>query len=172
VVSQTEETIGQPEASEPTPLELAHGTVKYYSAWSFGAGALPLPFVDTVLVIGVQVQMLRKLSDIYGAKFSEHVARNVVAALLGGLLSETVAFGFAAPLVRAVPLIGPLLGAFALPAVAASATYAVGQVFIRHFESGGTLLTFKPDKVRDNLRQAYDSAKAGLSGLKPKPAAT
>ena len=35
------------------------------------------------------------------------------------------------------------------PIVAGAATYALGNVFVKHFESGGTLLDFKPEPVRD-----------------------
>jgi hypothetical protein len=47
-----------------------------------------------------------------------------------------------------------------MPAFGAAATYAVGQVFIQHFESGGTFLDFDPDKVREHFRQEFDRARA------------
>jgi len=36
-----------------------------------------------------------------------------------------------------------------MPIVAGAATYAIGKVFVRHFASGGTFLTFNPEKVKD-----------------------
>ncbi len=36
-----------------------------------------------------------------------------------------------------------------VPTFAAASTYAVGKIFVQHFESGGTVLSFNPDKVRD-----------------------
>lgn len=139
--------------------DLARGLVKYYSAWSFGAGIVPVPMVDMLLVMGVQVQMLRKMSDLYGVPFSEHVARNLVGALVGGAASEVVAGGLIGPLVRLVPGIGPLLGALTMPVVASASTYAVGLVFLQHFESGGTFLTFQPSQVRDHFRKIFEGAR-------------
>lgn len=142
---------------------LARGLVKYYSAWSFGAGIMPVPIVDMLLVMGVQVQMLRKMSDLYEVPFSEHVARNLIGALVGGAASEVVAGGLIGPVVRLVPGVGPLLGALTMPAVASASTYAVGLVFLQHFESGGTFLTFQPGRVRDHFRKIFEGARRDTS---------
>lgn len=149
---------------------LARGTIRYYSAWSFGAGVVPLPMVDMLLVMGVQVQMLRKMSDLYGVPFSEHVARNLVGALVGGAASEVVAGGLVGPVVRLIPGIGPLLGALTMPAVAAASTYAVGLVFLQHFESGGTFLTFQPGQVREHFRKIYEGARRNPPFASQQPA--
>jgi hypothetical protein len=34
-----------------------------------------------------------------------------------------------------------------MPALFSGATYAIGMAFIQHFESGGTLLDFKPRTI-------------------------
>jgi uncharacterized protein (DUF697 family) len=113
-----------------------------------------------MLVVGVQAQMLRKLSDIYGVKFSEHVVRNVLMALLGGLAAETIGAGIALPLARSIPGIGSLIGLLIMPAFAVASTCAVGEVFVQHFEKGGTFLDFKPAAVKDKFSRAYDAARA------------
>ena len=61
-------------ATEPgtTPMtdaerqEAASQLVDRFSLWSGAAGLIPIPLVDVVAVGGVQLQMLRKLSEIYG----------------------------------------------------------------------------------------------------------
>jgi uncharacterized protein (DUF697 family) len=151
----------QEQEQEQDREHLARGLVKYYAAWSIGAGIVPVPFVDMLLVMGVQVQMLRKMSDLYGVPFSEHVARNLVGALVGGAGSEVVAGGLVGPVVRLIPGIGPFLGAMTMPAVAAASTYAVGMVFLQHFESGGTFLTFQPGQVREHFRKIFEGARKG-----------
>jgi len=138
----------------------ARSTVKYYAAWSFGAGLVAIPVVEVMLVVGVQTQMLRKLSDIYGVKFSEHAVRNVLMALLGGLAAETIGAGVALPIARSIPGIGSILGLVIMPAFAVASTCAVGEVFVQHFEKGGSLLDFKPSSVKDKFRRAYDAARA------------
>jgi uncharacterized protein (DUF697 family) len=138
----------------------ARSTVKYYAAWSFGAGLVAIPVVEMMLVVGVQVQMLRKLSDIYGVKFSEHVVRNVLLALLGGLAAETIGAGIALPFARSIPGIGSLIGLLIMPAFAVASTCAVGEVFVQHFEKGGTFLDFRPSSLKDKFSRAYDAARA------------
>jgi hypothetical protein len=41
---------------------------------------------------------------------------------------------------------------------ASASTYAVGRVFIQHFESGGTFLDFDPDKVRAHFEAEFKKA--------------
>jgi uncharacterized protein (DUF697 family) len=150
----------EPHIEETDRANIARSTIKYYAGWSFGAGLVSIPVVDMLLVMGVQVQMLRKMSDIYGVNFSEHIARNLIAALLGGLVPETLSRSVITPFLQAVPIVGPILGLVTMPAFSAASTYAVGQVFLQHFESGGTFLDFNPEKVRDYFRKEFTAAKA------------
>ena len=153
----------QPAAGETIEHDIeaaARSTIKYYAAWSFGAGFVALPVVEMLLVMGVQIQMVRKLSGIYGVKFSEHAVRNCLMALLGGLAAETLAVGVGTPIARLIPGIGPIVGLLTMPAFAVASTCAVGEVFVQHFEKGGTFLDFRPAAVKDKFRRAYDAARA------------
>jgi len=53
-----------------------------------------------------------------------------------------------------------------LPAVAGASTYAVGQVFIQHFESGGTFLDFDPEKVKGYFAEQFEKGKLAVGDLK------
>ena len=44
---------------------------------------VPIPLVDVAAVGGVQLQMLRRLSEIYGVPFSENMGKSVIASLAG-----------------------------------------------------------------------------------------
>ena len=46
-------------------------------------------------------------------------------------------------------------------AIAAASTYAVGLVFLQHFESGGTFLSFQPGQVREHFRKIFEGARKG-----------
>ena len=48
------------------------------------------------------------------------------------------------------------------PAYASGLTYAVGRVFIAHFESDGDLLSFSPKKFSSSLA---DEFKAGMKKI-------
>ena len=53
--------------------QVASKLVDRFSLWSGAAGLIPIPLVDMAAVGGVQLQMLRRLSEIYGVPFSEAV---------------------------------------------------------------------------------------------------
>ncbi len=131
--------------------EVALKLVDRFAIWSGVAGLIPVPLVDSVAVGGVQVQMLRRLSQIYEVPFSENRGKALIAALAGALLPLTSTIGIYST-VKAVPLLGAIVGAFAMPALSAGATYAIGQAFIKHFESGGTLLDFNPPDYHQLMR--------------------
>ena len=132
--------------------------VKSYVPWSAGVGLLPVPVLDMAALVAVQLRMLSKLSDLYGVRFVENSVKGVVSSLLGSVVSSGVGAGLGS-LVRIVPVVGPLVGAIALPGAYGAATYAIGRVFITHFESGGTFLDFDPQKTRAFFLSEFEKAK-------------
>jgi uncharacterized protein (DUF697 family) len=137
----------------------AEKTVKKYVYWSIGAGLIPVPLVDLAALTGIQLKMIADLAKEYGIKFSKDSGKALLSSLLGG--SVTAKGGpIAASAVKGVPLVGQAAGALTMPAVAGASTYAVGKVFIAHFESGGTLLDFDPDKMRAYYAQQFSTKAA------------
>ena len=118
-----------------------------FSLWSGAAGFIPVPFIDLTAIGGVQIQMLRRISRLYNIPFSENRGKALIASLIGSLIPGTSVIG-AASIAKGVPLLGTAISAVAMPALSAGATYAIGIAFIRHFDSGGTLLDFNPSKYR------------------------
>jgi uncharacterized protein (DUF697 family) len=145
--------------------------VNRYTAWAAAAGVIPVPIVDAVAIGGVQLKMLREIAAIYGVEFSENRGKSIVAALVGALGSAgaapVAAMGVTSAL-KFIPVIGTVLASVTMPAFSAAATYAIGKVFIRHFESGGTLLDLHPQDYREFLREQAKS-KAGKDAA-PAPA--
>ncbi|SMF27721.1 hypothetical protein SAMN06265365_11046 [Tistlia consotensis] len=89
--------------------------------------------------------------------------RTILAALLSSLGAGALKQSVAGQMIKAVPFVGPVLGMMTLPGFAMAFTYAVGRVFIEHFESGGTFLTFSVEASRDRLRSAFDAARVRRS---------
>ena len=131
--------------------EMASKLVHRFALWSGVAGLVPLPVVDVIAVGGLQVQMLRRLSQIYDVEFSENRGKALIAALAGSMIPATSGIGAASTL-KFVPVVGTLAAAFVMPVLSAGATYAIGKAFIQHFESGGTLLDFNPPDYREFVR--------------------
>jgi len=129
-----------------------------YVPWSAGAGVLPIPGVDLAAIIGVQLRMLSAVAKEYDVPFKKHSAKSVVAALMASVLQNTVAGSLAAAL-KFIPGVGTAVGIAALPALAAAGTYAVGKVFVTHFEAGGTFLDLDPTKVRAHFQREFEQAR-------------
>jgi len=137
----------------------ATSIVNTYMGWSAGASFLPVPLLDLAAVTAIQVKMIADLSDLYEVPFSRNVVKSVIGGLLGSVLPSTLARS-ASSLVKAIPGVGSLIGAITAPALTSAATYAVGKVFIQHFEAGGTVLNFDPDGMREHFKHEFDTAVA------------
>jgi uncharacterized protein (DUF697 family) len=153
----TESTTTAP--AEATRSQAALQLVQGYLPWSAGAGIIPLPGIDLTALLAVQLRMLAKLAALYEVPFREQAAKSLIASLLGVALPASVAGGIASS-VKAIPVIGTLVGIATLPALGAATTYAVGKVFITHFESGGTFLDLDPAAVEAHFRDEFAKAKA------------
>jgi uncharacterized protein (DUF697 family) len=134
--------------------------VQKYSMWSAAAGLVPIPVFDMAAIAAVQVKMLSALAHHYQLPLKEDWGKATVSALIGAVVPTGLAYGGAGLLIRRIPLVGPLLGAVTMPAFATAVTYAIGKVFIRHFESGGTLLDFNADEKRSQVQDEFARAKA------------
>jgi uncharacterized protein (DUF697 family) len=130
---------------------MAMKLVERFSLWSGAAGLIPVPFVDLAAVGGVQIQMLRRISQIYDVPFTENRGKSIIAGLAGSMIPASSAMGTAS-LIKGLPMVGTLVSAIAMPALSAGATYAIGMAFIQHFASGGTLLDFKPGSYHEFIK--------------------
>ena len=143
---------GQATAETPEQRhETAAKLVDRFAVWSGVAGLIPLPFVDVLAVGGLQVQMLRRISQLYDVQFSENRGKALIASLAGTMIPVTSGMGAASAL-KGIPLLGMVASAFVMPVLSAGATYAIGKAFIQHFESGGTLLDFNPPDYKEFIK--------------------
>lgn len=139
--------------------EAASQLVDRFSLWSGAAGLIPIPVVDVIAVGGTQLQMLRKLSEIYGVPFTDNRGKSMIASLAGAIIPASTAtttamtFGSA---IKSIPGIGSAIGALTMPVYSAGVTYVIGHVFMKHFASGGTLLDFDPPDYREFIKQQQE----------------
>ena len=87
----------EPTNSGTTPMTdeqrdmLASQLVDRFSLWSGAAGLIPVPVIDVATVGGVQIQMLRRLSEIYGVPFSANRGKSIIASLAGAIIPASTA---------------------------------------------------------------------------------
>ena len=145
--------------------EMAEQAVSRYSAWSAAAGVIPVPLVDVLALGGVQLQMLRRLAQIYDVPFSNNRGKSVIASIVGSVIPASAgtatAMGVASAL-KFIPVLGVTAAALTMPAMSAGATYLIGKVFIQHFASGGTLLDFNPGDYREFIKSHLPKSRADL----------
>jgi uncharacterized protein (DUF697 family) len=151
--------------------EVATKLVDRFAIWSGVAGLVPLPVVDVIAVGGLQVQMLRRISQIYNVDFGENRGKAVIAALAGCMIPATSGMGAASAL-KAVPLFGMLASAFVMPTLSAGATFAIGKAFIQHFETGGTLLDFNPPDYKEFVKAQKEMWDSRSSARNASPSGT
>jgi uncharacterized protein (DUF697 family) len=171
-------TIADSEAKIPLPdlekiesrvirASQAHQLVKRYALNSLATGFIPLPLIDMAALFGIQLKMLYDLAKQYEVPFSHNIANSLISAMLGGFIPTTTATPIAASLSKSLPLFGQVSGMISMAAIGGASTYAVGKIFIEHFESGGTFLDFNPNKMREHFRELYEEGKQLVSKQQP-----
>ncbi|MFG1425028.1 YcjF family protein [Roseixanthobacter glucoisosaccharinicivorans] len=167
VQNDHESHVDSPVASAPlvSNQDKAEKIVRSHALWAAGMGLIPLPVVDVAGVAGIQYTMIGELAKVYDLPFSRERIRAVAASVLGGGIPAVMTTGGLGSIAKSVPFIGALLGAAVMPALSAAATVALGRVFTQHFEAGGTLLDFEPEKMRAYFVQEFEKARADTSSL-------
>ncbi len=140
----------QPEARE---------IVKEHVLFSMGAGLIPLFILDIIAITAIQMDMIRQLCRHYAVDYEETKGKAITAALTGSTLGRLAGYGIGSAL-KVIPGLGSLLGGVTLSVAAGASTFAVGQVFATHFQSGGSLFDLDPEQFREFYREQVDRGKA------------
>lgn len=137
---------------------------------AMASGLIPMPWVDAAALTALQLNLLRCLAGVYGVDFSSQIGKSVIATLVGGALPANLS-AQVATLAKGLSGIGWLAGAGSAAVLGAASTYALGKVFVQHFESGNTFLSFDAEKVKAYYAQQYDQGKeevrANFVGVMP-----
>lgn len=162
-----EKTIEEVEEVEVVVDKLAKGRkiIKNRVIASVGLGLIPIPLVDVVGLTGVQLEMLSKLSRLYEIPFRKDVGKSIIASLIGSVLPVSVTPAVMS-LLKAVPIIGQTTSVLTMSVLGGATTYAVGKVFVQHFEAGGTFLDFDPEAMRKYFAEQFEQGKKVASEMK------
>ncbi len=106
-------------------------TITAYSTLAATAGAVPLPFVDLILISGVQTRMLYDLAQLYGQPLTTARLAELAGALGLGLLGRQAG----RTLIKVIPGLGTIIGSVAGGALAAASTYALGKAFCYYYQA-------------------------------------
>jgi len=145
--------------------EEAQKYIRHGIHWSAGLGLIPMLGVDLLAVTSVQFLMINSIAKLYDVPFSKNYARAIISALLGALIPGSLAEGFKGFAAKAIPIVGPVLATVTMPVLSGASTYAVGKIFIMHFESGGNLLNFDTEAMREHFKSAYEEGKTKVKEI-------
>ena len=144
----------------------AHTIVRKYMYLSMGSGLLPIPFVDLALVSGVQLKMLADISNIYKVPFKDNIGKAVIGSWIGFAGPQAMACGAFPYVLKSIPVVGYLVGGPIMVVLCGAYSWALGNTFIQHFESGGTFLNFDSDKVKEYFQAQFELGKKVAATMK------
>ncbi|MEL6925448.1 MAG: DUF697 domain-containing protein [Bacteroidota bacterium] len=159
-------TIMKDSQKKNTQEKHADTIIRNHVIWSMGAGLIPVLIADIFAVSALQLDMIRQLCKVYDIDFKEQQGKAIVTSLT----SSTLARLGARSVVKLIPGIGSLIGGVAVSVFAGASTYALGEVFKAHFESGGTILDFDPERLKNYYREKFEKGKKVARDLKDEAA--
>lgn len=159
----------RPVMTEAEELRLikAEKIVRRHVLYSLGLGLIPVPLVDTGSVSLIQLKLLFKLSRFYEIPFQRNIVKSLIASLVGFVSGNAVGRSLVPSLMKLVPGVN-WLGMASMSVFSGASTYAIGSIFIQHFEAGGNFLNFKPEKVKSHFAQLYRNGQKYVQELKSK----
>ena len=163
--AQTESVQAVVEKDIDLRSSLASNIINKHVIIVMGASLVPIPLFDLVVLSSMQIKMLYKLAKLYEVPFSKNIGKSSIVSLLGGVMPTSAAMTLSS-LAKAVPGLGTATGVITISILGGATTYAIGSVFMQHFESGGTLLDFDPKKMREYFSSKLEEGKGVAVNLK------
>lgn len=115
------------DALKDVHMRHAEPVILGYSTMAATAGAVPIPFVDMVIIPGIQARMATDLARQYGQAMTNARFREIAAAVGVGLVSRQLA----RQATKFIPVVGSAVGA----AVGGASTYALGRALCYYFQA-------------------------------------
>ena len=114
---------------------LARKIVDRHRNYAAMGGLLPVPVANIATVTGINLRMVKQLSDLYQVPFQRDRTRSFIVGLVGGAVPTGLGTATSSTLMFVIP--GGLLLGLGVSAISAAAlTRGIGLVFIESFESG------------------------------------
>jgi uncharacterized protein (DUF697 family) len=149
--------------SEKTEREKHADTiVRNHIIWSMGAGLIPVPIVDFFAVSGIQLDMIRQLCKLYDQDFKESEGKAIITSLTGSGLARMGAKA----MIKFIPGIGSVIGGVTMAVLSGASSYALGEVFKKHFETGGTFLDFDVKRLKKMYNEKFEKGKQVAEQIK------
>lgn len=131
----------------------AKSIVAKYAAWSSAFGLMPVPYADIAGISGTQIAMVAALCKHYKVPFSKTWVRTILGAIVGGVAPWAVTRGVVSSFFKSIPGWGTAVGIAGMAGLTNLATRTIGNLFIEHFEAGGTLEDIDTAAMKEKLAE-------------------
>ena len=132
-----------------------------HTTYAMASALIPIPMADVAAVTLVQLDMVRALAEAYEVDYDKTKSRAVILSLTGAAIAR-----LGASALKALPGIGTIAGAATQVALSGASTFAVGQIFMNHFENRGTFEHFETDVLRERYREYVERGKKIAQALR------
>jgi uncharacterized protein (DUF697 family) len=139
----------------------ADSIIKNHVMFATGAGAIPIPLLDFAGVTAVQLDMMKKLTNLYNDNYSENVGKAFIASVTSTSLAR-----MGASLIKAIPGIGTVLGVVSMSIMSGASTYALGNVITHFLDKGIGLEDINEDMARKVYSENLEKGKKVAEDLK------
>jgi uncharacterized protein (DUF697 family) len=129
--------------------------IRNHMMWSMGAGLIPIPIADFVAVGAIQLAMVKQLCSLYDIDFKENEGKAIITSLTGTGLAKVGA----RVAVKFIPGLGSVIGGVTMSILSGASTYALGEAFKKHFETGGTILDFDLKRLKKVYDEKFEKGK-------------
>jgi len=140
--------------------------IKNHVVAAMAAGLVPLPLVfDMVAVTVIEVRMITEMAKTFSAPVPHRqVLYKILISIVGGVGPAYLSAKFAS-LIKMIPVVGDVIYLSALVVSGGASVYAVGKVFQKHFESGGTFLSKDNEVIRHYFKEKHAEGKEIIPSL-------
>ena len=139
----------------------AEKIIKNHALYAAGGGLIPIPLLDFVAVTGIQIDLVQDLCELYYVDFYRSQGKSVISAFVGTSLAS-----IGSSLIKAIPGFGSVLGGVSMSVLSGATTYAIGQVFAKHFQEGGTMEDLDVEKFRAFYKRKVEEGKKIVQEMK------
>jgi uncharacterized protein (DUF697 family) len=129
-----------------------------YTSLAATAGAVPIPWLDLLVLPGIQAQMINHLARLYGQPLSGARFLEVASTLGMGMLLRQAS----REVVKFIPYVGSVAGGM----LAGSTTYALGKAFCYYYSAVHRGHIPKPEDLRRYYQEQLSLAERQWSQLK------
>jgi uncharacterized protein (DUF697 family) len=143
----------------------ADNIIKKHIIGAMAVGLVPFPIVDMVSVAMIEVNMITELAAAYDFPFPGRLIGYKLLISLAGAVGPVILSLEFKNVVRGLPLVGYAIFVGAISLSSGFSVYAVGKIFQKHFESGGTFLSSNNIVLRNFFAEKKAEARAVVPAL-------